>query len=199
MKKLLVTGFEPFGGEKINPSWEAVIRLPEKIGGWELKALLLPVSFQRVLPAVLETVEVLRPDAVLSVGQAGGREGLTPERIGINLDDARIPDNDGFCPVDCPIEAEGPAAWFSTLPVKDMAAAIEKAGIPSRVSNTAGTYVCNHLLYGLLHYAAHTRPSMGCGFLHVPWLPEQTKDKPGAFSLRLEEMVKGLEAAISVL
>ncbi|MBQ1377778.1 MAG: pyroglutamyl-peptidase I [Lachnospiraceae bacterium] len=194
MKKILITGFDPFGGEAINPSWEAVKRMqaPE---GIDLYKLQVPTEFERCLRVVEAAIREYRPDAVLCVGMAGGRDAVTPEMIGINMDDARIPDNAGDARQDTPVVAGGPAAYFATLPVKKMAKAIEDAGVKARISYTAGTFVCNHLLYGLLHYAAENCPELKAGFIHVPALPEQAAD-PSRPSMPLEQIVTALEAAV---
>lgn len=198
--KLLITAFEPFGGEAVNPAQLAVARLPAKIGSVELIKQNLPVEFGRSVKLTAAAIAKERPDAVLCVGQAGGRDALTPERVAINCDDARIPDNAGAQPVDCPVAADGPAAYFSTLPVKAMTAAIRSAGVPARLSNTAGTYVCNHLMYGVLHLLARQYPGTRGGFLHLPYTQEQAAAQPQpAPGLPLEAMVRGLEAAVEAI
>ena len=197
--KILVTGFDPFGGETVNPAWEAVSRLPAETGGAEVVKLQIPTMFGRAPEAVLREVERLRPDFVVSVGPAAGRTAITPERIAINCEEASIPDNAGFQPAGGPVVEGGPDGYFSLLPVKEMAAAIQAAGLPGKVSNTAGTYVCNHLMYHILH-ACHTRyPGMRSGFIHVPCIPEQQAGHPEWFALPLEEIVRGLTAALEVL
>ena len=192
MKKLLITGFDPFDGASVNPSWEAVKLLPDTIGEYELCKLQIPTVFGLAARTVLEKAAEICPDVIISVGQAGTRAAVTPERIGINIRDARITDNAGVSPKDEPIVPGGPDAYFSTLPVKAMIAAINDAGLPGAISNTAGTFVCNDVLYSLLHHYAGTH--VRCGFVHVPWLPEQ-----GSPSLPLEDTEKALEAAISAL
>ena len=192
MKKLLITGFDPFGGESVNPSWEAVKLLPDQIGGYEIHKLQIPTVFGLAPRTVLEKAAEIQPDVIISVGQAGTRAAVTPERIGINVRDARIADNAGISPKDESIVPGGPDGLFSTLPVKAMIAASQAAGLPSAVSNTAGTFVCNDVLYSLLHHYAGTH--VRCGFIHVPWLPQQ-----GTPSLPLEDTVKALEAAVSAL
>ena len=192
MKKLLITGFDPFDGATINPSWEAVKLLPDTIGEYELHKLQIPTVFGLAPRTVLEAAEKLQPDVIISVGQAGTRPAITPERIGINVRDARITDNAGVSPKDELIVPGGPDGLFSTLPVKAMIAAINDAGLPASISNTAGTFVCNDVLYSLLHHFAGT--DTRCGFIHVPWLPEQ-----GEPSLPLESTAKALEIAISAL
>ena len=192
MKKLLITGFDPFDGATINPSWEAVKLLPDTIGEYEIHKLQIPTVFGLAPRTVLAEAENIQPDVIISVGQAGTRPAVTPERIGINVRDARICDNAGISPKDEPIIPNGPDGYFSTLPVKAMIAAINESGLPAAISNTAGTFVCNDVLYSLLHHYAGT--GIRCGFIHVPWLPEL-----GEPSLPLESTEKALEIAISVL
>lgn len=197
--KLLLTGFDPFGGEAVNPSWEAVkeVSLP---GDVELMKLQVPVVFGEAARTVLEAVRKHRPDAVVCVGQAGGRDKITPERVAVNVMDARICDNAGKQPVDCPVVSDGPAAYFSTLPIKKMAAAMEEAGVGAAVSNTAGTFVCNSLMYELLHFLATEKLGILAGFIHVPYLPEQTAgmETPQP-SMPLGQITRGLAAALRVL
>ena len=192
MKKLLITGFDPFDGASVNPSWEAVKLLPDVIGDFELCKLQIPTVFGLAPKTVLEKAAEIQPDVIIAVGQAGTRAAVTPERIGINVRDARITDNAGISPKDESIVPGGPDGLFSTLPVKAMIAAIQDAGLPGAISNTAGTFVCNDVLYSLLHHYAGTK--VRCGFIHVPWLPEQ-----GQPSLPLEDTAKALAAAISAL
>lgn len=171
MKKLLITGFDPFNNQSMNPSWEAVKRLPEVIGGYELCKLQIPTVFGSAARAVLERARVLKPDVILCVGQAGGRDAVTPERIAVNIRDARIPDNKGRICSGESVVAEGPAAYFATVPVEAMRDAVKNASIPAAVSNTAGTFVCNDVLYTLLHHF-HGSPTR-VGFIHVPYLPNR--------------------------
>ena len=192
MKKLLITGFDPFDGATVNPSWEAVKLLPDTVGDYELYKLQIPTVFGLAPKTVLEKAAQIQPDVIISVGQAGTRPAVTPERIGINVRDARITDNAGISPKDEPIVPGGPDGLFSTLPIKAMIAAIQEAGLPASVSNTAGTFVCNDVLYSLLHHYAGS--NVRCGFIHVPWLPEQ-----GQPSLPLESTAKALEIAIRAL
>ena len=193
--RLLLTAFDPFGGDAVNPALEAVRLVSEKIGRFDVIKLEVPTVFGKSIDTVREAIERERPDFVLSIGQAGGRAEITPERVAINLDDARIPDNEGNQPLDEPIFSDGENAYFSTLPVKAMVEAIRKEGLPSSLSNSAGTYVCNHLMYGVLYYL-DKRPSMKAGFIHVPYIPEQVKDKKEMPALPLSDIVRGLEAAI---
>jgi pyroglutamyl-peptidase len=192
MKKLLITGFDPFGGETVNPSWEAVRLLPERIGEYDLTKLQIPTEFSRASEAVLMAAEALQPDAILCVGQAGGRAGITPEVVGINLREARIPDNGGAQPVNEPVVKNGPAAYFATLPVREMVKALSDRGIPASLSYSAGAFVCNDVLYSVLHRYSGTRTM--AGFVHVPFLPEQAKE--GVASMALETIAEALEIAI---
>ena len=194
MKKLLITGFDPFGGESINPAWEAVRLLPDVIRDFELVKLEIPTVFGAAAQVVIDKAEKIHPDAIISVGQAGGRAAVTPEMVGINLRYASIPDNMGALPCDIPIAEGGPAAYFSTLPVRAMAKAICDAGLPGAVSYSAGSFVCNDVLYSLLHRFDGT--AVRVGFIHVPFLPEQTADKP---SLPLDKTVAALCAAIEAI
>ncbi|MBS1005490.1 pyroglutamyl-peptidase I [Levilactobacillus brevis] len=197
--KLLITGFDPFGGEKTNPAIEVVKRLPAAIAGATVVPLEIPTVFGTCAEVVRQAIITERPDVVLSVGQADGRSALTPERIAINLDDGRIPDNAGFQPVDQPIQPNGPAAYFTQLPVKAMAQAIRQAGLPSHVSTTAGTYVCNHIMYEVQHLRATEFPQLQAGFIHIPFLPEQVVQRSGVPSLSLTDDVRGLTAAIRAI
>ena len=193
--KIIVTGFDPFGGEKINPSIECVKAFPE-IEGVELIRLELPTVFKESAKRLNEVINEVKPDAVLSVGQAGGRPGITMERIAINVDDARIPDNISQQPIDETIQTKGAAAYFSTLPIKRIVKAIREAGIPVEVSNSAGTFVCNHIMYQALFAATKADKPFKAGFMHIPFIPEQTTDKP---SLPLEESTKALQIAIETI
>ena len=197
--KILVTGFDPFGGEKVNPALEAVKSLPSEIHGAEIHWVEIPTVFYKAAE-VLETAIVrFQPDAVLCIGQAGGRASLTPERVAINQDDARIPDNQGNQPIDTPIRLDGQAAYFSTLPIKAMVQAIKEEGLPATVSNTAGTFVCNHLMYQALYLADKKFPHMRAGFMHIPYMTEQVINKPNTASMNLTDIVRGIEAAIGAI
>ena len=191
MRKLLITGFDPFGGASINPAWEAVKLLPEQIGDLELTKMEIPTVFGLAAEAVIAKAEEVKPAVILCIGQAGGRDAVTPERIAVNIRDARIPDNAGNQPRGEFVAAHGPAAYFATVPVTDMAQAIRDAGLPGTVSNSAGAFVCNDTLYCLLHHYAATNVKVG--FIHVPYLPEQ-----GSPSLPLEKTASALQAAIEV-
>ncbi|HCX00317.1 MULTISPECIES: pyroglutamyl-peptidase I [Pantoea] len=199
MKTVLVTAFEPFGGESLNPSWEAVRALDGKtLGGARIVARQLPVVFSDVLGVLYAAMDEVQPDLILSVGQAGGRSDITLERIGINVDDARIPDNAGQQPVDEPIVADGPAGYFSTLPIKAIVAALREAAIPASVSQTAGTFTCNRVMYGLLHRLHTEGNRVRGGFVHIPYLPEQAAQHPGAPSMARDNVMQALEIAIRV-
>lgn len=171
----MLTGFEPFGGDGTNPSWDAVRLVADqhRDDGYELVTAELPCEFGRSLAVLRELVEAHSPDVVVCVGQAGGRTGVTPERVAVNLDDARIPDNAGHQPIDVPVVEGGPAAYFGTLPVKACVEALHGAGIPASVSHTAGTFVCNHVFYGLMHLLTTEFPHVRGGFVHVPYAPGQ--------------------------
>lgn len=195
MKKLLITGFDPFGGATVNPSWEAVKRLPEVVGSYELTKLEIPTVFGVGAGKVLEAAKALQPDVILCVGQAGGRSGITPEVVGINLREAGSADNAGNRMTNVPVAEGGPAAYFATVPVREMVKALKEAGISAGLSFSAGAFVCNDVLYTLLHHY-HGSPTQ-VGFIHVPFLPEQAK--PGVASLPLKTITAALEIAIQAL
>ncbi|MDF5484862.1 pyroglutamyl-peptidase I, partial [Vibrio parahaemolyticus] len=175
MKKVLITGFEPFGGDAINPALEAVKQLEAAaIKGGVIVTCPVPVVRYDSVKVVIEAIEAHQPDCVITVGQAAGRSAITPERVAINVDDFRIPDNVGYQPIDEPVVADGPDAYFSTLPIKRIVQTLQKQGIPSQISNSAGTFVCNHLFYGIQHYLKD-KP-IRHGFVHIPLLPEQAVD-----------------------
>ncbi|HEX4333777.1 MAG TPA: pyroglutamyl-peptidase I [Usitatibacter sp.] len=194
---VLVTGFEPFGGEKVNPSWDVCLQLPDEIAGLRVERLRLPCEFRSSIQAVAEAIERAHPSIVVCLGQAGGRARIGVERVAINVDDARIPDNAGAQPVDELVAANGPPAYFASLPVKAMAAAIRAAGAPAEVSNSAGTFVCNHVMYGVLHYLAASGSRARAGFIHVPFSEEQAIGKHDVPAMSLATMVKGVAAAIA--
>ncbi len=195
--KILVFAFEPFGGERQNAGAEAVKRLPERIGGAEIFTRTLPVSFARAGNEALACMRLLEPDAALAVGQATGRACVTPERFAFNLDDARIPDNDGAQPRETPIVPGGPARYTASLPADELAAAIGSAGIPSAVSDSAGAFVCNHVLYCMLHGIKQSFPGMRGGFIHVPCLPEQAD--AGTPSMPAHQAALALTTALEAL
>lgn len=197
--KILVTGFEPFGGEARNPSAEVVERLPDRIAGAEIVKLILPTVRYEAPEKVARAVEEHRPDVVLSIGQAGGRAAVSVERIAVNLDDYRIPDNAGNQPVEEPVVPGGPDGYLVNLPVKAMVDAIRAAGVPAEASLSAGTFVCNHVLYWVRHGLEQRFPGTRNGFIHIPYLPEQVLDKPGQPSMPLELSCRGVEAAIRAI
>ena len=195
MKKLLITGFDPFGGETVNPSWEAVADLPDTVGDWQLYRRQIPTVFGAAARAVLAAAEELAPDVILCIGQAGGRSAITPEVVAINLREARIPDNEGVQPVNTPVIPDAPTAYFSTAPVREMVQAITNLGIPAALSYSAGAFVCNDVLYTLLHHYDGT--DIPVGFIHVPFLPHQAKE--GQPSLPRQAVTAALCAAVRVL
>lgn len=197
---ILVTGFEPFGGESTNPSMELVRALNAQIGAAHIPiTAILPVTASGGLQAALRAIEKIGPDAVVCVGQAGGRCAVTVERLAVNVDDFSIPDNEGQQPRNLPIVEGGPDAYLSTLPIHEMVEGMRGAGVPAAVSNSAGTYVCNHVMYGVAHYLAQYRPTAVSGFVHIPYLPQQVLDKPDKPSMGLELALRGLTAGLCVL
>ena len=193
---ILLTGFEPFGGETVNPSWLVAQAWHGKvIGPAQVQALCLPCVFGEANTAMAEALQRWRPRLVLALGQAAGRADITPERVAINVDDARIADNRGQQPVDQPVQRGAPAAHFSTLPIKAMVAAMRDAGVPASVSQTAGTFVCNHVFYGLMQRLRRRRGVRG-GFMHLPLMTEQASAHPGQPCLPLALMTHGVGVAL---
>ncbi len=198
--KILLTAFDPFGGDKVNPALEAVKIVPDTVAGARIIKLEVPTVFGKSIEKVAAAMEQERPDVVFCIGQAGGRFELNPERVAINLEDGRIPDNEGYQPIDKKIFEDGAPAYFSTLPVKAMVTAIRDAGLPAGVSNTAGTYVCNHLMYGVLYTIQKESYRMRGGFMHVPFIPEQVVIRPApAPYMALADIARGIEAAITAI
>lgn len=197
--KILVTGFEPFAGEARNPSAEAVERLPDTVARAKIVKLILPTVRFKAPDLAARAIKEHHPDVVLSIGQAGGRAAVTAERMAVNLDDFRIPDNEGNQPTDEPVIPGGSDGYLTNLPVKAMVEAIRKAGIPAEISMSAGTFVCNHLLYSIRYLMETEYPGSRCGFIHIPWLPEQVLDKTGQPSMPLEWSVRAVEAAIEAI
>lgn len=193
MKKILFTGFDPFGGESTNPALLAVQALPDTIGDTQIIKMELPTIFGKSSAVLLDAIEDIRPDAVVMVGQAGGRAGITIERVAINIEDATMADNAGIVATNRPIAADGPAAYFSTLPIADIVDRLRAGDIPAGISNTAGTFVCNHVMYQALHYANKAGIPMPAGFIHVPYLPTQVLDKPATASMALTTITRALE------
>jgi len=197
--KILVTGFDPFGGEPINPAIESVKRLPDNIAGAEIIKLEIPTVRKKSLEKIEKAINEHNPDIILSIGQAGGRFDISIERIGINLDDFRIPDNEGNQIIDEPIFPDGENSYFVKLPVKAMVQNVQKNNIPASISYTAGTFVCNHVLYGVLYLIEKKYKGKKSGFIHIPFLPQQVVDKRNTPSMELNTIVKGLTAAIEAI
>ncbi|SFB98051.1 pyroglutamyl-peptidase [Polaromonas sp. OV174] len=194
---VLLAGFEPFDQDAMNPSWEVA----RALDGWQhagatVRAVQLPCVFGDAIASLDQALQQWRPTLVVCLGLAGGRAELTPERVAINVDDARIPDNAGRQPVDTAVEQGGPVAYFSTLPIKAMVRAMRAADVPAAVSNTAGTFVCNHIFYALMHRLAQAGGGVRGGFIHVPALPALAASRPGMPSMALETQVKGIQLAI---
>ncbi|PGK42824.1 pyroglutamyl-peptidase I [Bacillus anthracis] len=199
MKTVLLTGFDPFGGESINPAWEVAKSLHEKtIGEYKIISKQVPTVFHESIKVLKEYIEELKPEMIICIGQAGGRPDITIERVAINIDDARIADNEGNQPVDVPVVEEGPAAYWSTLPMKAIVKRLQEEGIPASVSQSAGTFVCNHLFYGLMHELEKHDKKIKGGFVHIPFLPEQASNYPGQPSMSLSTISKGIELAVEV-
>ena len=197
--KVLITGFDCFGGESINPALEAVKKLPDTIEGAEIIKLEIPTVFRKSSEKIEENIIKHNPDIVLSIGQAGGRFGITPERVAINIDDARIEDNEKNQPIDVAIFEDGENAYFSNLPIKAMVKEMNESGIPASVSNTAGTFVCNHVMYGILYLIDKKYPNIRGGFIHVPYIPSQVTTKPNMPSMSIDDISKGLELSIKAI
>lgn len=197
MKKILLTGFDPFGEEDINPATEVVKKFSDKkIKDYEIKTIEIPTVYKKSINKIKEKINEIEPELVISIGQAGGRTDISLERIAINIDDYRIEDNEGNKPVDKAINPSGKNAYFSTLPIKKMAEKIKEKGIPAEISNSAGTFVCNHVMYGVLNYIEENELDIKAGFIHIPFLPSQVVDKKSKASMSLETVRKGLEIAI---
>lgn len=197
--KFLITGFDPFGDDKINPSYEAVKRLADEIAGVEVIKKQIPTVFGDAITKVGEYVKKYNPDFVLCVGQAGGRFDITVERVAINLDDARIEDNNGNQPIDEVIKEDGENAYFSNFPIKTIVENLKNNSLPASVSNSAGTFVCNHVMYGLMHMIDKEYNSIKGGFVHVPFIPEQVVGKKNLPYMTLEELTKGLTIVIETI
>lgn len=198
--KVLVTGFTPFGGETINPAWEAVKALPDRVGSIDIVKTELPTVYRTAGELLWKVVRQERPDAVLCTGQAGGRAGISVERVAVNLADFPIPDNEGNQPIDQPIWFGGKNAYFSTLPVKQIVQKIRDSGIPASLSYSAGTFVCNDVMYWLLHLAECENPRLRGGFIHVPYSHEQAVPKPaGTPSMSISDMTEAIRLSIEAL
>mgnify|MGYP000868602461 CR=1 FL=1 len=198
--KILVTGFDPFGGEAVNPAYEAVKLLPDNISGAEIMKLEIPTVFTRSASVVEDEIKKYQPDVVLSIGQAGGRSSISVEKVAINLAEARIPDNDGEQPLGQELQKDGETAYFATIPVKTIVKNINEHGIPANISYTAGTYVCNSIMYNVLHMTHSRYPNIKAGFIHVPFSTEQAVGKPeGTASMSVETISKAIGYAIEVI
>ena len=194
--RVLITGFDKFGGESINPSSLCINSLPDNIDNIEIKKITLPTIFKDSSQVLEENIKSFSPNIVICVGQAGGRSKITPERIAINIDDARIPDNIGNSPIDKTIRKDGENAYFSTLPIKAIVDGLNKNNIPSAISNTAGTFVCNHIMYESLYLASTKYPHIKAGFIHIPFIEEQVLDKPNMPFMKKEDIIIALELII---
>ena len=194
--RVLITGFDKFGGESINPSSLCVNSLPDVIDNIEIKKVTLPTVFKDSSRVLEENIKSFSPNIVICVGQAGGRNKITPERIAINIDDARIPDNIGNSPIDEAIRKDGENAYFSTLPIKAIVDELNKNNIPSSISNTAGTFVCNHIMYEALYLTSNKYPNIKAGFIHIPYIEEQILDKPNMPYMKKEDIIVALELII---
>ena len=195
--KILLTGFDPFGGEKINPAQEAVNMVSDNINGAEVIKLIIPTVYEKSLKVIEEAIIKHKPDVVISIGQAGRRYDITPERVAININDFRIKDNEGNQPIDEVIRADGDAAYFSNLPLKAIVKHLNENGIPSTLSNTAGTFVCNHVMYGVLYMINKKYTNIKGGFVHIPYITSQILDKKNVPFMSLNEIVKGIELILA--
>ncbi|MDB6212614.1 pyroglutamyl-peptidase I [Gemella haemolysans] len=194
--RVLITGFDKFGGESINPSSLCVNSLSDVIDNIEIKKVTLPTVFKDSSRVLEENIKSFSPNIVICVGQAGGRSKITPERIAINIDDARIPDNIGNSPIDEAIRKDGENAYFSTLPIKAIVDELNKNNIPSTISNTAGTFVCNHIMYEALYLSSKKYKNIKAGFIHIPYIEEQIKNKPNMPYMKKEYIITALELII---
>ena len=196
MMKVLITGFDPFGGESVNPAWEAVKAMKSNIDGIEVVKLQIPTVFKKSAEKLYAGIEEHKPDVVICIGQAGGRYDISVERVAINMDDGRIPDNEGNQPIDEIIKEDGRTAYFSNLPLKAMIKHMNDNGVPASLSNTAGTFVCNHVMYGILYMIDKKYPNIKGGFIHIPYMTSQIMEKKNTPFMSLDEIVKGLEFAL---
>lgn len=194
--KALITGFDPFNGEKINPAFQAIKGLPDFISDFQIIKLEIPTVFNKSIDILKNAINDHNPDIIICVGQAGGRFDITPEYVAINLDEARIPDNEGNKPSGKPIIDSGENAYFTTLPVKAISKELKESNIPTKISYTAGTFVCNHLFYGLMHIISTSHPNIKGGFIHVPYLPEQVIEKGNQPYMSLDMITEGLTLAL---
>lgn len=196
--KILLTGFEPFGGEEVNPSWLSVEEVARKADFAVITPILLPVEYFSSVEKAVKAITIISPDVVLSVGQAGGRACVSFENTAVNISDSDTPDNSGkiLHSVNC---ENGPEKLFSTLPLRDMVDAVNAKGLPAYISQNAGRFVCNHVFYGILKHISDNRLNIKAGFAHVPFIPAQTVSKPERPSMSLENINETLIAALSAL
>ncbi len=197
--KILITGFDSFGGEKMNPSYESVKKLPDKILGWEVVKIEIPTVINKSMDKIVNNIKKIKPDVVICVGQAGGRSCITPEKIAININDFAIKDNEGNKVVGEKIQQEGDDGYFSTLPVNKIVEDLRKKGIPSDISYTAGTFVCNDVFYNLMYYVKNNKLNIRCGFIHIPFVFEQVVDKKNTSAMTLEMITRGLDSVIKTV
>lgn len=197
--KILVTGFDPFGEDSINPSEEIVKSLDDTINGATIIKLIIPTVMEKSAEVVKEAIVKHNPNVVINIGQAGNRFNITPELIAINLDDARIPDNEGNQPISQKIKIDGQNAYFTQLPIKAMVSAMQSEGIPSEVSRTAGTFVCNHIMYQVQYLIDKEFKDLSGGFIHVPYIPKQVVNKPNTPYMNLDDMIRGITVCISTI
>lgn len=196
--KILITAFDPFGGEKVNPALEVIKGLDDNIGSCELIKLEIPTVFGKAEEVIERKIQEARPDVILSLGQAGGRSDISVERVAINIDDARIFDNEGNMPIDEKIREDGDTAYFATIPIKAIVEEIREEKLPASISNTAGTFLCNHVMYQDL-YLAKKYGNISAGFIHIPYLPDQVLDKKDTASMNLDDMIRAIRAAIRAI
>lgn len=199
MKKILVTGFDPFGGEKINPALEVIKLLPKEINGNKIEVIEIPTVYKKSIEKIEKAIKNFNPDFILSIGQAGGRTDISIERVAINIDDFRIKDNEGNQPIDEKIFSDGENAYFSTLPIKAIKKKILEKKIPVSISNTAGTFVCNHVFYGVRYLLEKKYSEKKSGFIHIPYLPEQVIDKTDVPSMNLNDILLAITTAIEAI
>jgi len=199
MRTFLITGFQSFDQEKINPSYEAIKLLPDQLDEIQIVKMELPTVFNLSSQILINKINEIHPDVIIMIGQAGGRKSISIERVAINIDDASIPDNQGNQPKDQPIVQDGKAAYFSTLPIKNINMHLLEKGISSSISNTAGTFVCNHLMYHILHYLETNKIKSLAGFIHVPYIHEQVIEKPSVFSMNLDEITEAIKIVLRTI
>lgn len=197
--KILITGFDPFGGEDINPAYEVVKKVKDNICGADVIKFQVPTAFNESIKRTTDKIKEINPDFVLNIGQAGGRTGISIERVAININDARIPDNLNQQPIDEKIDETGQNAYFASIPIKNIVKAIKNKKIPAAVSDSAGTYVCNHLMYGILNYIYKNNLNIKAGFIHIPYLFQQVIDKPNMPGMDIDTMVTAIETAVEII